>query len=67
MNKDRTISLFEDDFDDQLLLEQAFNALNFPRRRIYFPDGDAGIAYLNGKIRPDFPHFVRSAVAKVPL
>nr|WP_295924749.1 response regulator [uncultured Dyadobacter sp.] len=54
MNKNGTIIIIEDDLDDQLLLEQAFSELNVPNQRIYFPDGDAVLDYLNGNSEPTF-------------
>ncbi|REA56120.1 response regulator [Dyadobacter luteus] len=50
MNKNGAIIIIEDDQDDQLLLEQVFNELDYSNERVYFPDGAAALDYLNGQI-----------------
>ena len=49
MNKDGDIIIIEDDLDDQLLIEQAFQELGYTNKRIYFPDGLEALIYLNGQ------------------
>ena len=46
MNKKGEIIIIEDDEDDYLLLEEVFQELNFPNKRVYFPDGEAALNYL---------------------
>jgi len=47
MNKDGQIIIIEDDEDDQFLLEEVFNSLDYPNERVYFPDGLAALEYLH--------------------
>ena len=47
MNKNGDIIIIEDDEDDRLLLELAFNDLNYGNRRKYFPDGLAALEFLH--------------------
>jgi len=47
MNKNGPIIIVEDDIDDQLLLEEVFVSLGYPNKRIYFPDGEKALEYLN--------------------
>jgi DNA-binding NtrC family response regulator len=54
MNKNGVVIIIEDDVDDQLILEVAFEELCFPNRRIYFPDGQAVLHYLNRPSEPTF-------------
>jgi len=54
MNKDGEIIIIEDDEDDQFLLEEVFNALNYPNKRIYFPDGLAALEYLHSELSAPF-------------
>ncbi|MCE7070568.1 response regulator [Dyadobacter sp. CY327] len=49
MNKDGDIIIIEDDQDDQLLIEQAFQELGYTNKRIYFPDGLEALTYLDGQ------------------
>ena len=49
MNKGGDIIIIEDDLDDQLLIEQAFQELGYPNKRIYFADGLEALTYLNGQ------------------
>ncbi|MCF2492896.1 MULTISPECIES: response regulator [Dyadobacter] len=49
MNKGGDIIIIEDDPDDQLLIEQAFQELGYANKRIYFPDGLEALAYLNSE------------------
>ena len=46
MDKKGIIIVIEDDLDDQFVLEEAFLELDFPNKRIYFPDGFAALNYL---------------------
>lgn len=46
MNKNGTIIIIEDDSDDQFVLEQVFNELSYPNKRMYFADGDSALDYL---------------------
>ena len=54
MNKAGVVVIIEDDADDQFVLEEVFKDLNFPNKRIYFPDGHAALLYLNGPPEPTF-------------
>ena len=47
MNKEGEIIIIEDDEDDQFLLEEVFAALGYANKRVYFPDGQAALEYLN--------------------
>ena len=47
MNKEGEIIIIEDDEDDQFLLEEVFGALGYANKRVYFPDGQAALEYLN--------------------
>ncbi len=47
MNKKGAIIIVEDDLDDQALLEEVFVSLGYPNPRIYFPDGEEALKYLN--------------------
>ncbi|TDB67435.1 response regulator [Arundinibacter roseus] len=46
MDKNGTIIIIEDDLDDQFLLEEVFNDLAFPNKRMYFMDGLSALEYL---------------------
>ncbi|MCF0065584.1 response regulator [Dyadobacter chenwenxiniae] len=46
MNKNGEIIIIEDDEDDQEMLEEVFNKLNHPNKRVYFIDGEAALEYL---------------------
>jgi CheY-like chemotaxis protein len=46
MNKGGPIIIIEDDIDDQEMLTEIFNDLNFRNKIIYFSDGDKALEYL---------------------
>ncbi|MCE7039618.1 hypothetical protein [Dyadobacter sp. CY312] len=46
MNKKGEIVIIEDDADDRFLLEEVFSSLNYPNKRVYFPDGQEALDYL---------------------
>ncbi len=46
MNKKGVIIIIEDDADDIFLLEEVFNSLNYPNKRIYFPNGEDALEFL---------------------
>lgn len=46
MDKSGTIIIIEDDADDQFVLEEVFNDLGYPNKRMYFPDGISALDYL---------------------
>jgi CheY-like chemotaxis protein len=46
MQKTGPIIVIEDDIDDQLLLSETFQALNYPNQVIFFSDGNEAINYL---------------------
>ncbi|SEI39409.1 CheY chemotaxis protein or a CheY-like REC (receiver) domain [Dyadobacter koreensis] len=54
MNKDGEIIIIEDDEDDRFLLEEVFNALQYPNKRVYFPDGLAALEYLHSNTSGPF-------------
>ena len=54
MNKNGEIIIIEDDEDDQFLLEEVFAKLDFPNKRIYFPDGLAALEYLSNDTSAPF-------------
>lgn len=47
MDKSGSIIIIEDDVDDQFLLEQVFEALAYPNKRMYFSDGLSALEYLH--------------------
>lgn len=46
MNKDGTIIIIEDDADDQFVLEEVFNELAYPNKRMYFKSGALALDFL---------------------
>jgi CheY-like chemotaxis protein len=46
MDKSGTIIIIEDDPDDQFVLEEVFIELEYPNKRMYFPDGLSALEYL---------------------
>ena len=46
MDKSGTIIIIEDDPDDQFVLEEVFNELGYPNKRMYFSDGLSALDYL---------------------
>lgn len=46
MHKSGPIIVIEDDIDDQLLLSETFQVLNYPNQVIFFSDGHEAINYL---------------------
>jgi CheY-like chemotaxis protein len=49
MHKSGPIIVIEDDIDDQLLLSETFQVLNYPNQVIFFSDGNEAINYLEKK------------------
>ena len=47
MNKDGPIIIIEDDTDDQELLMEVFQTLNYTNKLIFFSDGAAALDFLN--------------------
>ena len=47
MNKDGPIIIIEDDADDQELLMEVFQTLNYTNKLIFFSDGAAALDFLN--------------------
>lgn len=47
MNKNGPVIIIEDDMDDQEVLKEVFEKLNFPNEVIYFSNGQAALDYLN--------------------
>jgi CheY-like chemotaxis protein len=60
MDKSGTIIVIEDDPDDQFVLEEAFNELGYPNRRIYFEDGLSALDYLYST--PERPFIIISDI-----
>lgn len=53
MNKNGPIIIVEDDIEDQEMLSEVFNILNYKNEIIFFPDGEKALDYLTGtKIEP---------------
>ena len=46
MNKDGPIIIIEDDMDDQYILSEIFNELNYENKLIFFGDGVQALEYL---------------------
>ncbi len=47
MNKNGPVVIIEDDEDDQLILNEIFNSLNYKNAIIFFKDGNDALDYLN--------------------
>ena len=47
MNKDGPIIIIEDDADDQELLMEVFQTLNYTNKLIFFGDGETALDFLN--------------------
>jgi CheY-like chemotaxis protein len=47
MNKNGPIIIIEDDEDDQEILKEIFEKLDYPNEVIFFADGQAALDYLN--------------------
>ncbi len=47
MNKTGPILVIEDDIDDQELLTEIFNKLNYPNDIVFYRDGNDALEYLN--------------------
>lgn len=47
MNKSGPIIIIEDDADDQLLMNEIFNTLDYKNAIIFFSDGEQALEYLN--------------------
>jgi CheY-like chemotaxis protein len=60
MEKSGTIIIIEDDPDDQFVLEEAFNELGYPNKRMYFADGLSALDYLYST--PDRPFIIISDI-----
>jgi hypothetical protein len=50
MNKDGPIIIIEDDVDDQELLMEVFQTLNYTNKLIFFSDGAEALDFLNKSI-----------------
>ena len=46
MNKDGPIIVIEDDFDDQMILKEVFDKLNYPNKVYFFSDGEKALEFL---------------------
>jgi CheY-like chemotaxis protein len=60
MDKSGTIIIIEDDLDDQFILEEVFNELGYPNKRMYFADGLSALDYLY--LTPDRPFIIISDI-----
>lgn len=60
MNKKGPILVIEDDMDDQVLLTDVFNELNYSNSVIFFSDGIAALEYL--KTFPEPPFIILSDI-----
>ena len=47
MNKNGPVIIIEDDEDDQEILKEIFERLDYPKEVIFFADGQAALDYLN--------------------
>ena len=47
MNKNGPVIVIEDDEDDQLILTEIFNKLNYKNEVIFFADGETALEFLN--------------------
>jgi CheY-like chemotaxis protein len=47
MNKNGPVVIIEDDEDDQAILKEVFEKLNYTNQVIFFTDGQAALDYLN--------------------
>lgn len=47
MNKNGPVIVIEDDEDDQMLLTEIFNKLDYKNRIVFFKDGNEALDYLN--------------------
>jgi CheY-like chemotaxis protein len=47
MNKNGPIVIIEDDVDDQELLQEIFNDLDYPNQISFFTDGEQALSYIN--------------------
>jgi CheY-like chemotaxis protein len=55
MNKNGPVIIIEDDVDDQLILKEIFEKLDYPNEVIFFADGHTALNYLN---QPDILPFL---------
>ncbi|GGB81858.1 response regulator [Dyadobacter sediminis] len=60
MDKSGTIIIIEDDADDQFVLEEVFNELGYPNKRMYFANGMLALEYLYST--PDRPFIIISDI-----
>lgn len=60
MNTNGTIIIIEDDADDQFVLEEVFDELGYPNKRMYFQDGLSALDYLYAT--PDRPFLIISDI-----
>ncbi len=54
MNKKGAIIIIEDDNDDQEMLTEVFNELNYKNKIVFFNDGQEALAYLTAKTTEPF-------------
>jgi CheY-like chemotaxis protein len=47
MNKNGPVIVIEDDIDDQIILKEVFESLDYTNEIIFFADGDEALEYLN--------------------
>jgi CheY-like chemotaxis protein len=47
MNKTGPIIVIEDDLDDQEIMEEIFDRLNYKNKIVYFSEGDKALEYIN--------------------
>lgn len=47
MNRNEPIIIIEDDEDDQIMLKEAFDNLDYSNKLLFFPDGQAALDFLN--------------------
>ena len=48
MNRNGPVIIIEDDVDDQEVLTEVFERLDYPNKIVFFTDGEAALHYLNG-------------------
>lgn len=54
MNKNGPVIIIEDDADDQEILKEIFDKLNYPNEVLFFLDGEAALHYLQTSERLPF-------------
>ena len=46
-NNDNPVIIIEDDLDDQMILREVFDGLDYPNRVVFFGDGQSALDFLN--------------------